>query len=113
MGLNSLVRIGTKKPGRSISVTNSNYLFSKKWLTINNDFEENAKLKDGDIAKIHLSDVNVTLYDYYWTQAVYTKLLTNAGFKKTLIHHPLGTTLDGYNWKDELWYSPYSIFISC
>ena len=55
----------TCKPnGIIISATNSNYLFNKNWLTIDNNFTQNLQLRSGDIAKIYLNDVQIELFDY-------------------------------------------------
>ncbi|KTD02376.1 SAM dependent methyltransferase [Legionella geestiana] len=100
-----------KKNGLIISVTNSEHLFSKKWLTINNEFPENIDLKSGDIAKIHLTDKDIILFDYYWSHTDYVDCINRAGCSNVSVYQPLGNDLDGYQWFDEKIYPPYSIFV--
>jgi len=100
-----------KNNGIVISVTNSDWLFNKNWLTVSNKFPENIYLKDGDIAKIYLKDVDIELYDYFWSEAAYLTCMKNADFKNTWIHQPLGKLNDPFFWHDESKYPPYSIYI--
>lgn len=101
-----------KKNGIVISITNSDYLFKKNWLTVKNNYPENKNLHDGDIAKIYLSDAKITLYDYFWSEKTYLECLSMAGFKHTFIHKTLGKKTDGIEWVEEYTFSPYSIFVS-
>lgn len=100
-----------KKNGLVISVTNSDWLFSKNWLTIANQFPENICLNDGDIAKIYLKDVNIELLDYFWSEETYINCFKKAGYENLVLKKPLGHDSDGFRWLDEKIYPPYTIYI--
>lgn len=100
-----------KKDGEIVSIINSEYLFTKQWLTIKNNFSQNINLKSGDIARLFLSDLGIDIYDYYWTQNDYEACFKKAGLCYINKHEPLGYPNEGYNWQDELIYPPYSIYI--
>lgn len=100
-----------KNDGWIISVTNSDYLFNKKWLTVNNDFPQNKSLSSGKIAKIYLEDVSIEINDYFWLEADYQYCFKTAGLTLNHVFHPLGNHSDGYDWKDEFTFPPYAIFV--
>ncbi len=100
-----------KKGGKIVSIVNSDYLFIKKWLTVDNDFEQNKNLISGDIARLYLSDVGVDIYDYYWADHDYMDCFERAGLINTDRHQSLGHHDEAYNWNEELNYPPYTIFI--
>ncbi|HGU7213386.1 TPA: class I SAM-dependent methyltransferase [Legionella pneumophila] len=100
-----------KDNGRIISIVNSDHLFNKNWLTVKNDFPQNQNLKSGDIARLFLSDINVDIYDHYWTHKDYMNCFESVGFKAINRFEPLGNINDPYSWLDEALYPPYSIYI--
>ncbi|WP_028385597.1 class I SAM-dependent methyltransferase [Legionella geestiana] len=97
--------------GVFISITGTEELYKKKWLTMDVDFPENKNLKSGDIAKVLLSDVNVLVYDYYWTHEDYLEVINKTHFMHVETMRPLGDKNDGYAWIDEEKYPPYVIYI--
>ncbi len=99
-----------KKGGEIVSIVNSNHLFTKHWLTVKNNFEQNHELQSGDIARIILSDLNIEIFDYYWTNSDYEECFKEVGFIQISKHEPLGHSNEGYDWLDELHYPPYSIY---
>ncbi|MBA2652395.1 MAG: class I SAM-dependent methyltransferase [Tatlockia sp.] len=99
-----------KKGGEIVSIVNSNHLFTKKWLTVDNHFEQNYDLHSGDIARIILSDLNIEIFDYYWTNSDYEECFKEVGLIQISKHEPLGYSNEGYDWLDELNYPPYSIY---
>ncbi|MFT3741567.1 MAG: class I SAM-dependent methyltransferase [Gammaproteobacteria bacterium] len=100
-----------KGGGYIISVTNSNHLFNKNWLTIRNDFPQNKSLISGRIAKIHLIDNDIELNDYFWREQDYHTCFKEAGLVLKKTFYPLGSKHDGYDWKDEYIFPPYAIFV--
>lgn len=107
---NEIYRV-LKPGGVFISVTGTEELYRRNWLTVDVDFPQNKKLKSGDVAKVLLSDVNVTVYDYYWTDQDYIDVISKTKFAHVETTLPLGNDNDGYNWKDEEKYPPYSIYV--
>ena len=96
--------------GVILSVTNSNFLFEKTWLTVKNNFSENNNLGSGSIAKLYLSDPGVYIQDYFWSEEDYLNVMKTSGFDIIDIFKPLGKPEEGYQWLDELQYPPYSIY---
>ncbi len=103
-----------KKGGIFIGITGSEHLYSlfRSWMTFDAYFEENRKLCSGDIAKLALKHPKMEFYDYYWKELDYLECFAKTDLKILQIHHPLGSLEDSYNWKDELSYSPFTIFIA-
>lgn len=99
-----------KPNGKIISIVNSDYLFVKKWITVNNDFPQNTNLNSGDVARIFLTDANVEIYDYYWTANDYEQCFRRAGFSQIEKLEPLGKLDEGYDWEDELLFPPYTVY---
>lgn len=100
-----------KPGGIFISVTGTEELYKRNWLTVDIDFPENKNLQSGDIAKVLLSDVNVIVYDYYWTHQDYLEIISHTKFIHIDTLFPLGNQDDGYEWRDEYKYPPYSIYV--
>lgn len=107
---NEIYRV-LKPGGIFISVTGTEELYRKRWLTIEADFPQNKNLKSGDVAKILLSDVDVIVYDYYWTDQDYLDVIKETKFTHLETSLPLGDENDGYDWIDEDKFPPYSIYI--
>ncbi|WP_131795558.1 class I SAM-dependent methyltransferase [Fluoribacter gormanii] len=107
---NEIYRV-LKPGGIFMSVTGTEELYRRHWLTVDADFPQNKNLKSGDIAKVLLSDVNVIVYDYYWTDHDYRDVIKKTQFTHMETSLPLGTENDGYSWLDEDKYPPYSIYV--
>jgi len=107
---NEIYRV-LKPGGIFISVTGTEELYRRNWLTVDSNFPQNKNLKSGDIAKLRLSDVNVIVYDYYWTDQDYREVIEKTSFSHLETLLPLGDEKDGYCWIDEYIHPPYSIYI--
>lgn len=92
-------------------VTNEN-TYNHDWLSENTEFEENRNLTSGSIVKVHIKDIDISLYDYFWTENDYKEILERAHLKLINIHKPLGTDQDGYAWVNEKIISPVSVFVA-
>lgn len=103
-----------KKDGVFIGITGSEHLYSlsRNWMTFDANFKENHNLRSGDIAKLALKNPQMEFYDYYWGKADYLDCFERAGLEILEIQAPLGLQQDLYPWKDELFYSPFTIFIA-
>lgn len=100
-----------KKDGIFISIGGSDFTYDHEWLSLNTNFPENKNIDTGSQVKIEFKDFNLTIYDYFWKQADYIQMFTNAGLNVMKVHNPLGKDDDGYNWIDEKEFSPSSVFI--
>jgi ubiquinone/menaquinone biosynthesis C-methylase UbiE len=100
-----------KKDGVFIAVTGSTAQYENNWYSLKTDFPENKQLKSGDIAKVVLSNIGLEVFDYYWTESDYDKVVTESGFKTLEKNHPLGDINDGYDWISETKISPYITYV--
>jgi len=87
-------------------------MYSRDWLIFNTDYSENKNLKSGDKARIYNRVANIEFTDYFWTEENYRSFFEKAGFILVEEHYPLGKLNENYQWKDELKYSPFSIFVA-
>ena len=101
----------TIKPGGFFTfVTNSEYLYNKNWVSNSTNYPETKIFKDGEKLKIYLKNIDQELYDYYWSDKKYRELLKKANFQSISCHSPIGMNEDLYDWIDELYYPPFSIY---
>lgn len=100
--------------GIFIAITGSEYFYSnlRTWTSFETNFEENKYLHSGDIVKVILKEPRMEFYDYYWNNNDYIECFKKAGLEIIKIHHPIGSLEDPYIWKDEMAYSPFTIFIA-
>ena len=100
-----------KKTGVFIVVTASTAQYENEWLSTNTNFPQNKNLKSGDIAKIVLKNIGLELFDYYWTEDDYEKVISLTGLTILEKNHPLGDENDGYDWRTESIISPYITYV--
>ena len=108
--LNEIHRV-LKKDGIFIAVTGSDYLYSHNWLSLDVNFEQNQKLKSGDIGAVLLKDADLVVYDYYWTNNDYKEVIETSNFSSYKTLFPLGEKMDGYSWVDEEKFPPYVVYV--
>ena len=102
------------KPGGYFTfVTNSEVLYSKKWLTLSTEYKADRKFVNGEKVQIFLKDIGCNLYDYYWDHHTYLKLIEKSNFRIHSHISPLGLPSENYQWEEELNFSPYSIYTIC
>lgn len=100
-----------KDDGFFIIVTGSIEMYDHHWLTLGVDFEENKNLQSGSVAKVLLKDINLELYDYFWTDHDYKEIIQESRFQLLEKQFPLGDNQDGYQWVSETHASPYVIYV--
>lgn len=101
-----------KNDGIFIMLVCNENTYNRDWLSENTEFPENQNLTSGCKVKILFKNINLSIYDYFWSEEDYKSMLDQANFKILNIHKPLGTDQDGYNWINEKIISPFSIFIA-
>jgi SAM-dependent methyltransferase len=103
-----------KKNGIFIGITGSECLYSlfRNWLTFNANFKENCKLHSGGIAKLELRHPKMEFHDFYWEKTDYLDCFKRSNLEILEVYHPLGFLDDPYQWKDELVYSPFTVFFA-
>lgn len=100
------------RDGIFIAVVNSTNLYKHHdWFSLDTNYSENKNLKSGDICKIKLTDINLELTDYYWTDADYSEVAAKAGFEIVERHESFGMESDGVAWKNELTISPCVTYV--
>lgn len=107
---NEIYRV-LKENGIFILTTASEHMYQNQWLSLDANYKQNKHLKSGSIAKITLKDIKLTVLDYYWTHHDYLEVAKTASFQYLLKDEPLADGSEGYEWKDELYKSPYATYI--
>lgn len=100
-----------KQDGVFIAVTGSPAMFNYQWLSLEVDFPENKELQSGSIAKVLLKDINLIVYDYFWTDGDYQDIIRKTHFDLVEAITPLGDENDGYPWVSEKEASPFIIYV--
>lgn len=103
-----------KKGGIFIGITGSDELYSqdRKWETFNTHFKENQNLQSGDVVKFALKHPKMEFYDYFWKESDLLEVFKETDLQVFKVYRPLGFLNDPYPWKDELFHSPFSIFLA-
>lgn len=107
---NEIYRI-LKNNGIFIAVTGSEEMYTHNWLSLDANYQENLNLKSGDIAKILIKEVDLIVYDYFWTDKDYNDVISNTKFNILKSLFPLGEDHDGYPWIDEVKHPPYVVYV--
>lgn len=100
-----------KPDGVFILVVSNENLYKHDWLTINTNFPENQNLKSGNVVRIDLTDINLTIYDYFWSEEDYLNVISSSNFALIDKVCTLGTDYDGYTWVSEDKYAPFTTYI--
>ena len=108
--INEISRV-LKPGGININVVCNKYTYSKDWLSIDTNFEENENLTSGVKVKIKLSDIDLTISDYYWNEEDYEQVFRYSKLDLLEKNYPKGRITEKLKWKDELYYSPYTIYV--
>lgn len=99
------------KPGGFYTfLTNSEYLYSKNWLSNSTTYSKDKKFYNGEKVEIYSKNIGKVLYDYYWDNDTYLSILRHAGFIIKNTEFPLGNSEDPYTWLDESTYPPFAIY---
>ena len=102
-----------KKGAIFIGITGSEQLYStsRKWTAFEANFKENRNLKSGDVTKLKLKNPVIEFFDYYWIESDYVECFQEAKFNLLTIHKPIGSEHDPFEWEDEKFVSPFTIYI--
>ena len=100
-----------RSTGTFVLLTVNDDFYQHDWLSINTDFPENINPKVGDRLRIKLKDIDLELYDYYWTKAHYKDFASKAGFSLVEELCPKGNDNDGINWISEKTFAPFAILV--
>lgn len=91
-----------KPDGVIIFVTGPAEGFNGNWISFSYDFPENKKnFRSGDIAKLLIRGTGVILYDYYWKEQDFRKVIKDVGLNLIELQKPLGRKDDPIEWLDE------------
>ena len=109
--VNEISRV-LKVGGTFITIVCNENTYNTDWLSENTEFKENTSLNSGSIVKMFFKDIDLAIYDYFWTEQDYKNTLKHSNLESLKIHNPLGRSDDGYDWINEKTKSPCSIFIA-
>lgn len=100
-----------KFEGTLIVLTVSDDFYKYDWVSVDTNYQENKFLKSGDKVKVKIKEINLELYDYFWTKLDYIEAANEASL--TLIDelYPKGSVNDEVNWISEIEHPPYGIYI--
>ena len=99
------------KDGVFIAVTGSTEMYKRDWLSLEvKQFPQNNNPKSGDACKIKLTEVDLVLEDYFWTDEDYEQVAKQSNFVIANKTYPLGKDEDGIAWKDEKKFPPYVFY---
>jgi ubiquinone/menaquinone biosynthesis C-methylase UbiE len=101
-----------KNDGIFIMVVCNKDTYNMDWLSENTEFPENKNLCSGSKVKMLFKDINLSIYDYYWTEEDYREVIETAGMGILQSYNPLGKDTDGYNWLNEKIKSPLTIYVA-
>lgn len=101
-----------RNDGIIIFVTASMEATKGTWVSLSYSFPENDRpLSSGDTVKLLIQDIDVVLYDYYWTEDDYARAAERAGLTLAKLHKPLGFSDDAIAWRDETKMSPIATYV--
>lgn len=100
-----------KFDGIFIIVTGSEKMYNHQWLSLDTNYDENKNPSSGALMKIRLKEIDLELYDYFWTDNDYKNIINLSNFSLLEQIYPLGNKNDNYNWIFETLISPYVIYI--
>ncbi|XKL64190.1 hypothetical protein PGB90_004276 [Kerria lacca] len=101
-----------KTGGTFITIVRNKDAYNTDWLSENTEFEQNKNLKSGCVVKILFKEINLSLYDYFWSDEDYREAISQAGLSIKQIHYPVGKDEDGYPWITEKIKSPCTIYVA-
>src|SRR3990167_4777910 len=101
------------------------YKRSNKWLTFNNDFDENMpsemrkekiKFAEDQPIKVQVfaangSDTSFTFFDFFHSGAAYRNAYQEASLNLLETYKPIGKGYDEIEWRTEKQYSPYKLHV--
>lgn len=101
-----------KLNGIFIMIVCNKNTYNNDWLTENTEFEENKELSSGSRVKILFKDLNLSIYDYFWSDEDYQTIIRQSNMELLEVHSPIGNDADGYNWRLEKSISPVTIYVA-
>ena len=70
-----------KNNGIFIMLVCNENTYNRDWLSENTEFPENQNLTSGCKVKILFKNINLSIYDYFWSEEDYKSMLDQANFK--------------------------------
>lgn len=103
-----------KQDGLFFGITGSEHLHKKDkdWMCFNVDYIENLYPKSGDLVKLGLYEPDIEFSDYYWLESDYRDCFKASNLELMTVHYPIGYAKESFSWKEELFLSPFVIFLA-
>jgi ubiquinone/menaquinone biosynthesis C-methylase UbiE len=101
-----------KPKGIFIIVTTSPELYNPghPWLSYRILTEE-TQFKSGDVIPIKMTDIDLKLFDYFWTEKDYKEWAQGSHLKILETDHPKGKPSDDIGWASEAKVAPYTLYV--
>ena len=100
-----------KDDSKIVVITSSSYFYNGDWLSINTNYSANKNAKSGDVVKVYLTDYDLEISDYYWTESDCETIFNESGFEVLSKNKPLGRIEDNREWKEEGKQAPFVVYV--
>lgn len=103
-----------KDNGIFVGITGSEHLHQKvrNWMCFNVNYDENTSPDSGSIVKLSLKEFDMEFYDFFWKETDYKESFQASDLELVRVYYPLGKEHEPYDWKDELLFPPFVIFVA-
>jgi SAM-dependent methyltransferase len=109
-GLSTLLTPG----GRIVNLVSSPEIYTREWASFSTAaFPENRRARSGDIVRIINTAIEDSrpVQDVLWTDEAYRDVYARAGLAIVLIHKPLASGHEPYEWINETAIAPWVIYV--
>jgi len=100
--------------GLFFGITGSQDLHQKvrNWACFDVNYPVNENPRSGELVKLGLKDPKMEFYDYFWTELDYRECFQLSNLELFRVYYPLGYRNEKFEWRDELFISPFVIFMA-
>lgn len=100
-----------KFEGILIVLTVTDDFYKHQWVSVDTNYPENISPKSGDKVKVKIKEIDLELFDYYWTRKDYINAAQSASLCMVDEHYPIGSKNDNIQWISECDYPPFAIYV--
>jgi SAM-dependent methyltransferase len=100
-----------KFEGVLIVLTVTDDFYKYQWVSIDTNYSENLSPKSGDKVKVKIKEIDLELFDYYWTKKDYINAAQAASLCMVDEYYPIASKNDDISWISECEYPPFGIYV--